>query len=408
MLKASFRGASFLVEEASDTIGRHGVVHKFVGTEEVFVEDTGPFPKAFSLTAHLIGDNYEADLKELEDAINEGGPGELIHPYRGTVQASIVEGVQVSQTTREGGMARLTIPFVRSGVPLTPSFGLDTPLDLNTKLDITLALLDADGLDTSGPDFLGLAATAILIGPERLTGKLTRINAQVGAQIGVVTNLSSSIDAFTSGIALLLLTPDLLALAVKGLMNSLYAALGLSEDGVNRGDRAANAAIAALTVSATEDLAETDVDEVETPTPNRQKEKDNQDLLLDLIEISAVTEGMRALSKIPLDNKVQADKLISDMFDLLDTIIDRGTFNDGVDQALRDQRAAFVVHMRSVTVDLTGLGDYLPPTDVPALVVAWFLYSDANRDQEIIERNGIAIEDPGSVHGGVVLQVADV
>ncbi len=73
MLKASFRGASFFVEEAGDTIGRQTVVHEFVGTDDVVAEDTGPVPKRFNLTAHLIGDNYKSDLKALEDAINEEG-----------------------------------------------------------------------------------------------------------------------------------------------------------------------------------------------------------------------------------------------------------------------------------------------------------------------------------------------
>lgn len=408
MLKASFRGASFLVQEAADTIGRQTVVHEFVGTSDVFAEDTGPIAKTFSLTAHLIGDNYAAELKALEEAINEGGPGELIHPYRGTLQVSINGAVSVTQATREGGMARLTIPFVRAGDSFAPTIELDTKLDLFDKLDVTLGLLDAAGLDTSGPSFLSQAAIVLMVGPARLTGKLARINAQIGAQIGIVTNLSSSIDAFVSNVNLLLLSPDLLALAVKGLMNSLFAALGLADTQIDRGDAASNLARSALTLSATASLATTDVDDVDTTTSNRRREQVNQDILLDLMEISAVTEGMRSLADIPLDNTVQANELINAMFDLLDAIIDRGTFDDGVDQALRDQRAAFVVHMRSVTIDLTGLGDYLPPTDVPAIVVAWYLYSDANRDLEIVERNSIAIEDPGSVHGGVVLQVADV
>ena len=138
-------------------------------------------------------------------------------------------------------------------------------------------------------------------------------------------------------------------------------------------------------------------------TATRQKQQDNQDLLLDVSEIVNVAEALRAMGRIPLANADQATALLDGALGLVDGILDRGTLDDGMDQAVRDLRASFLIHLRNQTVELSSMGLYTPPIDAPALAIAWDLYGDAGRDQEIIEHN--LIEDPNRIHGGVPIHV---
>lgn len=404
--EASFRGVPFFVETSGTQGGRAGPVHEFIGTDNVFPEDTGPLPKRFSLNGHLIGDDIDDLVVALEEALDAAGPGELIHPYRGSVEAKVDGPYSIDQSTTESGMARLSISFVRTGEPLAPTLDLDTGFDLNTKIDYTLSLVTLDSLDVTGPDFLATAAYAVLVGSTRMTGKLQRANAKVGSAVGIVTDLSSAIDNFSDNLEQLLRSPANLAIAIRGLMNTLFAAISSADESLSRGDKTRDVARTALALSEMTSLSGNDVPPVDTTTTTRQREQDNQDALLDASEISGLCEGFRSLGEIPLDNTDQADSMVADALEVLDTIVDRGSLDDGMDQALRDMRASFIIHIRAQTVELTGLGEYTPAVDMPALAIAWELYGDAGRDQEIVERNHL-IEDPGSVHGGVALQVAD-
>lgn len=406
MSESSFRDVPFKTVSVSIVGGRGGPVHEFIGTKNVFPEDTGGLPERFTINGHLIGDNVRQLLEDFKAALDVEGPGVLVHPYGDPVEVQINGAYSIDHDVSVGGMVGVSIPFVKSGDPLAPTLELDTGFDLDAKIDYTISLLDAETLDVSGPGFLETAAFAVLVGSTRLTGKILRANSKIGSTIGIVTDLSSAVDDFTASLNTFLRTPSVLALELIRLSQSLFNAISLVDSAAGRGDETRNVTRTALALSEMKSLVENDVEDVNTTTTTRERQQVNQDVLLDTSEIANLSEGLRSLGRIPLDNIEQADQMLTDALELLDGIIDRGSLNDGLDAALRDMRASFIIHIRTSTVDLNGLGEFTPPVDMPALAIAWDLYSDATRDQEIIERNH-TIEDPGSVHGGVTLQVPD-
>ena len=300
-------------------------------------------------------------------------------------------------------MVRFSIPFVKVGDPLVPSLDLDTGFDLNVKADYVVTSITADALDVAGPDFLQQAAYAVLVGTTKLTGKLARANAKIAAATGIVTDLSSAVDDFAENLNTLLRAPATLHLALRDLANSLFTAIVPADDTLDRGDVARNAALASLALSEATRVTTNDLDPVAVTTATRQKQQDNQDLLLDVSEIVNVAEALRAMGRIPLANADQATALLDGALGLVDGILDRGTLDDGMDQAVRDLRASFLIPLRNQTVALSSMGLYTPPIDAPARAVAWDLYGDSGRDQEIIEHN--LIEDPNRIHGGVPIHV---
>ena len=85
----------------------------------------GEITKTFSIEGFIVGDDYLDRGERLIDACNMPGPGELVHPYRGSrnvVCNKIVEAVR----TREGRIARYTMSFTQAGENQYPTAAANT------------------------------------------------------------------------------------------------------------------------------------------------------------------------------------------------------------------------------------------------------------------------------------------
>lgn len=406
-LPASFRDVSFLVESTDDEGGARNIIHEFPGREEAFAEPSGKYPRRFTIEAHLIGGDFEQRLRDLEEALQEPGAGKLIHPQRGDLYCALDAPYHVKRSTRELGMVRVSMVFTEAGTNLAPRVLPDTSTDALAKAVTAKSAMQSRVPDLDGPDFLNTAAAAILNGPGGFVPQLSVVNNKINAAFGIIDLVSRQITAFSNEVTTLLNTPATLALKLQGLLNAVVSALAAAGIDLNRGDKQRNVArvgsvLAFLTTMGTFGDSLSAVPET---TPTREQEAANQAALTDLIEASAVIEGVSVLVDIPLDNTDQAGDLLDQVGAIFDRIEERGTVDDAQGQALRDLRAAFYAHLLSETAELKALGRYTPPVTVPALVLAYQLYGDSTLAEDIIERNGIA--HPGFLPGGVELVVAD-
>lgn len=408
-LPASFRGAEFLVESSSDEGGPRNIIHEFPGRQYAQAEPSGMYPARFAIEAHLLGDAFEQQLLDLEEALDQSGPGKLVHPHRGSKLVALDGPYRIQRSTRELGMVRVSISFVEDGPTLEPRVTPDTSSDVIAKAKIAYTHINASKLDVQGPDFLTRAAELILAGPRSITAAISRINNRINAAFGLIDEVSSTIDEFSSEAQALLNTPDTLALHLRNLVNSVLTVIKAGEQQYDRGDKLRNlkrVAQASSYLTTLGTFGDT-LPEVATPTAMRQRQADNQAVLVDLVETAALIETVVVLVDIPLDNTDQAGELFDQVAGVFDRITDRGSIDDAASQALRDLRAAFHVHLRRTAAELPGLGRYTPQVTLPALVLAYQLYGDASRDEDILERNP-SIEHPGFVQGDVSLAIATV
>jgi prophage DNA circulation protein len=407
-LQASFRGAPFEVEDHGRSGGPRFIIHEFPGRSDADAEANGQHAPRFSIEAHVIGDDYLAKLARLEEALNQETPGELVHPSRGTLLVVPDGPYSVHENTRELGKAKISITFAVVGPPATPVVQVETSAAVKASAAAVLTRMKAQKLDVSGPDFLAAAARALLAGPKGVITTLSKVNNQINAAFGLVDDVSATILDFSDEIGTLIRTPETLALKLQNLFNSVMVAIGAVGVDLNRGDLQRNRARVASTLSALTALGTVGdgFSPVTGTTTTRDQERQNQAELIDLSETAGVVEGIKSLSDLPLDNTVQAGDLFVTVSELVDRLLTRGTLDDGVSQALRGLRAQFLAHLRRTTADLTGLGRYTPRVTMPALLIAYELYGDSARDQELIERN-VTIEHPGFVQGGVTIAVAD-
>lgn len=109
--QASFRGVSFHVESANSEIaGRRAVIHEYAGSDTSYPEDLGLKAKSYSLTAYVLGKDYQEKRDALIKACTTKNSGELIHPYLGTLQV-LCTACSVSEGTDKGFMASFSLSF---------------------------------------------------------------------------------------------------------------------------------------------------------------------------------------------------------------------------------------------------------------------------------------------------------
>jgi len=129
---ASFRGVAF--EYQSDDlggIGRRNVVHEYPKRDVPYVEDMGRSVEEISLEAIVIGPDYLTQLDELLKALRAEGPGELVHPFYGRLQV-VASGCRVRHTFEEGGLARVSMMFTEAGENQYPAGGSVPQLEIAT------------------------------------------------------------------------------------------------------------------------------------------------------------------------------------------------------------------------------------------------------------------------------------
>lgn len=86
---ASFRGVPFYVVSNSGENGREIAQHNYPLRDETWIEDLGRSQKRYAIHGFLIGETYIAQRNLIISAVEQAGPGILIHPTFGILQVSI-------------------------------------------------------------------------------------------------------------------------------------------------------------------------------------------------------------------------------------------------------------------------------------------------------------------------------
>ncbi|WP_353115309.1 DNA circularization N-terminal domain-containing protein [Nitratidesulfovibrio sp.] len=114
LLDASFRGAGFEVLRTRDKGERALVEHEYPYRPGAEVEDMGRKARRISLTAVFNGPQYEAGLARLVAALEESGPGELVHPVFGSVTVRVASW-DIPHEGEQPDYVEVALEFVEAG-----------------------------------------------------------------------------------------------------------------------------------------------------------------------------------------------------------------------------------------------------------------------------------------------------
>jgi hypothetical protein len=108
--RASYRGQNFGVRrEAQDSSGRKIVLHEYVNSPMRFIEDLGQNSPTFTIEAFVHGNDYLAQARQLESALNLEGKGLLTLPSLGSFK---VEALSYRKTATQQNVGEITYSLV--------------------------------------------------------------------------------------------------------------------------------------------------------------------------------------------------------------------------------------------------------------------------------------------------------
>lgn len=400
---ASFRGVSFYVEQTESDHGRRQAVHEHAQRDTPYTEDMGRKAREFSITGYVLGSNYDELRDQLIEACETAGPGQLIHPYRGEMTV-VCRGLKVAETSTDGGFCRLSMVFLEAGKASFPSESIDRVNAISSAgnkltaeaergfvsefltegfpafvLDSASTRLAEFGEFLSDPGFSLTsdmkAASDFYLRSRQLVADATDLVRKPLAMVSRVTSLMSSVRSVLGGSSFSMLT---------GLFDS-YAS---SFDGA-------------------------------TATPSRKQQSRNVNSFNSLIRLVALSEAAKSVvvtetvtSAGGFTATVSEGKVYSSYQEAItarDSLVDRidaeseSTPSDAVFNILSELRTTVVQSVPSPDQDLPHLVPYTPRTTQPSLLLAYQIYGDAGRADEIATRNNP--RHPGFLIGGKELEV---
>lgn len=368
--KGKFRDAEFLVDSDALGFGRRNQVHEYPLRDIPYVEDIGKKAREFNIEVVVIGPDYDQARDKLIAAIEKPGAGTLVHPYYGTVLVSITSA-RVRQTTRQGGKASFSLTCVPGeGEPRYPLVTTNT----------------AEKVDAAASDLIR-ASTNLFGRIYDVSGMIddyvSETIDQVSSALGDVENVIGDISG---NIASVIRAPAELGAVIAGslsrirsLVNDPARALAIYHSQTSAGSNATS-----------------------TTTPQRQQQSTAINASNDLIRQVALAEAVRTSSEIDFATSDDAQKTSLLLLDSIDALM-LGIGDDELYQSMRTLRTTMVNDLHERGAQLPSLKRITLSAAQPALLIAHQLYTDTEREAEILSRNNV--RHPGFVPGGQPLEV---
>ena len=104
LFEASYKKAVFFLTRSSITGGRKDTKKEIVNSDFQVIEDLGLRQPIFTLTALVAGRDGDLGYKEMRDklldALQEGGRGQLIHPFYGPINNVVARSFTITIMTK--------------------------------------------------------------------------------------------------------------------------------------------------------------------------------------------------------------------------------------------------------------------------------------------------------------------
>lgn len=384
--KPSFRGVPFHWESSDVEFGQRIARHDYPQRDESYFEPMGKIPREFYLDLYVIGPDYMEGRDRLMSALEEPGPGTLVHPTFGTLTVTVIGRPRLRETTREGGMARFTVLFARSGENKYPSQTVDTAGSVSTQSAATVAAAKTDFVKSftvaNQPAFV---QNSVITSIQGVTTKLNSIMATFPTT-ALASSILSEIRRFESAIASAILAPKGLADSITGMVTD---ALGmfLPSGRISMALSAYNTSYISTSIKLT--------------TPSRIREAANLQAIDRLVKVTSLAVAAEAATEVEYATFQDAVATRTQVLTALENAIT--TMPDEIKSQLHPLRTAMIRFYRADSADLSRIVSVEIPATLPALVVAHNLYGDATRAAEIVSRN--RLPHPGFVPGGRPLEV---
>lgn len=387
---ASYKGVPFYFESDKEKGGRDNVKHVFPHRDLPYIEDMGEALRFYSGAAYVHGDNADALASALESALAAEGPGMLVVPYFGPVTVHCETFERATQRDQMGYVA-FELEFVRAGassalisIPLLSSIAFASA---DTAASAIAATFSQAITTLNQPDYVVSAVSDTLLSAALAIDVLRQ-------SYPVDTGTSSSLrDAVASFLAT---TPDAIT---DSSPPDVAASAMLSIVGMVR--QFADGVPADSAVRATLELVEafpdpppaTAVTIAGKPyiTPSASNATANAMATAQAIRLAALTAYAEAVLRRSFTSRpdgVTARGELAERFEneLYNT---NGAANAALYVAIETLRGNVITWLNQLINTLAPVVTVQSARIMPSLALAWILYADPVRGDELVARNSV-------------------
>lgn len=388
---AKFNSVSFEVTASSIQFGRRNQIHEYPQRDECYVEDLGRAKRQFTVTGFLIGDDYIAQTKRFIKALESDSPGKLIHPWLGTLDVAVIDTPKVTWSYALG-YSSVEVTFVEKPKEAKATVSTSWGDKLRAEADnLCEGAANAFGLSFDNIDDNITLVTEIANGTyQDILGCLGDSKFAQLFQLGdSVSNLADTAvatftqgstaitDSFMSALGIAQFTSKL-----RNYRDSVKSLIDVVKDKTFLKGASDSASSSSTTTTATT------ASEAVT-TYARQAMISNM--------VGAVSMIGTGSDSDDGENSTSVTQSASEILDIRDSVLSVleqemiYAQDDSADvyenlEALYSAVYQYLTNDVLQDVDLVG---YTVKETTPALVLAYDLYEDASRVDEIVKRNGV-------------------
>lgn len=188
---ASFRGVPFHVESDSMPVGRRTQLHEYPQRDKPTVEDLGRVARETKLVAFVVGDDCYVLRDDLLLALDQPGPGELIHPWFGRMNVTATS-CKVTHERREGGVVRFDLSFIEEGEKGFPAGVPNTAFHLEESSETLLE--SAINRYKAAMTVVNRARLAVIALQNGIAGLQQSLYQEFGKIVGLVRSVEALAD----------------------------------------------------------------------------------------------------------------------------------------------------------------------------------------------------------------------
>jgi prophage DNA circulation protein len=375
---ASFRGVKFYVRRANASSGRDMAVHSYVNNDKHDYEDTGKKPLSYSITAFVLGEDYDIQRNKLEEALDTKGPAILQHPYRGKIKV-VVEKWNCTEVDTQGGIATYVISFYVDSVKSQAVIKNDKFNIYKNKKTFfenvkawfknaySLAMMPvsavSDARDTIQKSFV------FIDGAKKLAGAYYEFKREIenlkGLQIALSLNAEYLFDSFK----------DMINWGVEPVSKiKLKANKDNSREQIEEQEQISTS-------------AETPV--VSTPDEITKKETYPATQIQQLQRLIVIGCQAGLLSEIEFKNYKDAQDAQNNLFKKINKELEKESITDDVYASLVDLKQSVFVYMEQAQINLPVVIEKENPQHTDSLSLSYELYGSIANAEDIADINDI-------------------
>ncbi len=449
--KASLDGARFFVESSTHGVGRRTVTHEYPFSDIPFSEDLGKSADTYSITGYIIQRpplyNYFGARDKLIKKLKGQGGGnparmKLVHPYYGEKWVAVKGQANITETLKEGGIARFSFTLVEAGEKLSPSGvpGFELENVIGNAIDSASEYLDLgrDYIDTVNSYVNRMQSSISLITslPSAIASEGIALTSNAASKISTLVNSNCE---YAHGLAGANIGLNYAAgLAGDSWVRGTDEDCSAKPDGVSTsntgtatksGERTSsdiNAVELSGTLAASKSIATFgdttgDVPDVTVSSENSALDKRNQMAIVNLAKTIGVSTAATAASKATYESYEESNKAYKEVVTLIDNFIDHlgdeagettlssqgVTFsNDNLYESIKQMKADFSSVMFELGSTLERTIEYtVKPDTENVLTLAYDRYEDISRSAEIVNNNPLYALHPGFIAGGQTINL---